>query len=207
MMTIDIEKYKNLFQEIDARFDEIVKELAATRSVLQNDKRFIMTRLLISFSFLEVVCNLYQAYFDLHLGNRALIEEWLSKYCLTDENTTFNSHPYIKMLSAEHLYKFRNSVIHAFALPEAENDIFISVPNGSESSDVIKKMDEGFKKIGHKVAFISADSLLQLFLAGGALMHPTIFKDVTIATQNDLEGLERISGEFIRRGAKGIPLE
>lgn len=67
-------------------------------------------------------------------------------------------------------------------------------------------MDEGFKKLGHSIAFVSADSLIQLFIDGFTLMHSEIFKDLTVATQSDLEGLERVVKEFGRRGARGVPL-
>ena len=206
MRIMDIDKYKNLFQEVDYRLTEIVEEFSATRAVLQNDQRFIKTRVLLAFSFLEVLCNLYNSYFNLGLANRALIEKWLQKYCLTYRNATYKTHPYMNMLTEAHLYKFRNAITHAFGLPEPENGISIATPNGSESSDSIKKMDEGFKKVGHTVAFISADSLLQLFIDGFTLMHPEIFKDDTQANQAGLEGLGRIVKEFGRRGARGIPL-
>lgn len=203
---MDQQKYKELFKEVDERFAEVVQEFSDSRNALNNDQRFIRTRLLMAFSFLEVICGLYNAYFDRQLENRALLKEWLEKYCVTDSNLVFKSHPYIRMLSVEQIYKFRNSIIHAFALPEPENNVSIMVPNGSESSEVIIKMDEGFRKLGHTVAFVSADSLLQLFLAGYTLMHPDIFKDLTIATQSDFDSLQRVVKEFGRRGARGIPL-
>lgn len=204
---MDHAKYTELFKEVDARLAEIVDEFSATRQVLQNDQRFVRTRLLISFSFLEILCSLYNAYYDLKLSNRSLLEQWLEKYCLTTNNPTYKNHPYIKMLTKEHVYKFRNAIVHAFGLPEPENGISITSPNGSESSDIIKKMDEGFKSMGHSVAFVSADSLLQLFIDGYTLMHPEIFKDVNVANEIDLKGLERIVGEFGRRGARGVPLD
>ncbi len=204
---MDQEKYRKLYQEIDNTLADIVQEFSDSRGVLQNDQRFVRTRLLLGFSFLEILCNLYNAYYSLSLSNRALLEKWLKEYCLSDRNPTYKAHPYMKMLTEVHVYKFRNSIIHAFGLPEPENGISITSPNGVETSDVIKKMDEGFKKAGHQVAFISADSLLQLFIDGFTLMHPEIFKDVATATQTDLEGLERIVKEFGRRGAKGVPLD
>ena len=206
MQNTDKQKYQSVSKEIDERLGEIVQEFSDSRAVLQNDKRFVRTRLLLAFSFLEILCNLYNNYYGLNLTNRALLEDWLKKYCLTDKNRTFKAHPYLKMLTESHLYKFRNSIIHAFGLPEPENGISITSPNGVETSDVIKKMDSGFKKAGHTIAFISADSLVQLFIDGFTIMHPEIFKDVNVANQADLDGLERIAKEFVRRGAREIPL-
>ena len=204
---MDQEKYNNLFQEADARLVEIIQEFYHSRSVLQNDQRVVRTRLLLSFSFLEITCSLYNAYLDLSLSNRALLEKWLKEYCLTNRNPTFKNHPYLNMMTENHLYKFRNSIVHAFGFPEPENGISITSPNDIETSSNIKKMDEGFKNLGHQVAFISADSLLQLFIDGFTLMHPEVFKDAINATQSDLEGLERIVKEFGRRGARSIPLD
>lgn len=204
---MDKNKYKILVKEVDDRLAEIVEEFSGARSLLQDDQRFVKTRLLLAFSFLEVLCNLYNSFFNLGLGNRALLEKWIKEYCFTKKNNTYINHPYIGMLTEPHLYKFRNAVIHAFGLPEPENGISITSPNGSESTEIIKKMDEGFKNLGHSVAFVSADSLLQLFIDGFTIMHPEIFKDVAVATQSDLEGLERIVKEFGRRGARGISLD
>ncbi len=203
---MNIKIYKNILQEVDTNLTEILQEFSDSISILHNDERFVRTRLLIAFSLLEIICNLYNAYFNLSLSNQKLLEKWIKEYCLKDENPTYKRHAYMKSLTASHLYKFRNSIIHAFGLPEPENGLYITVPNGFETADVIKKMDENFRRLGHNIAFISADSLVRLFIDGFTLMYPEIFKDVTIANQDDLEGLERINKEFGRRGAKGIPL-
>jgi hypothetical protein len=203
---VDTKKYIELCREVDARLAEIVDEISAVIGALKNDKRFVRTRLLIAFSFLEILCNLYNSYYDLGLGNRALMEKWLKEYCLVDKNPTYKSHPYLKMIDAVHMYKFRCAIVHTYGLPEPEKGISITVPNGSETSSIIKKMDEGFLKIGHRVAFISADQLVKLFIDGFTIMHPEIFRDFGVATQNDLDGLERIYNEFGRRGARGVPL-
>ena len=203
---MDQEKYKKLCHEIDTELAEIVQEFTDSRNILRNDRRFVKTRLLLAFSFLEVICNLYNAFYDLKLTNAPLLKKWFKEFCLLDQNITYKKHPYIKMISENHLYNFRNSIIHAFSLPEPENGISIICPNGSEISDIIEKMDIGFRAHGHQVAFVSADSLMQLFISGFTLMHPKIFKDVSRATESDFEGLERIVKEFNRRGAKAIPL-
>ena len=167
------EKYTTLFQEADSRLAEILTEFSDTREALQNDRRFVRTRLLLAFSFLEILCILYNAYYGLGFNNRALLEEWLEKYCLIDQNPTYRKHHYIKMLTNAHLYKFRNAIVHAFGFPEPENGISITSPIGLESSDNVRKMDEGFKSLGHSVAFVSADSLLQLFIDGFTLLQIT----------------------------------
>src|SRR5258708_3907997 len=103
---MDQEIYKNVYKEVDERLVEIFEEFSNTRQILQNDLRFVRTRLLISFSLLEIICNLYNTYFDLHLNNKALLEKWLKEYCLTDRNPTYKNHPYFKMITDGHLYKF-----------------------------------------------------------------------------------------------------
>ena len=110
------------------------------------------------------------------------------------------------MVTEVHMYKFRNAIIHAFSLPEPENGISITIANGSVLAPNIVKMDAGFKAAGHKVAFISPDSLLQMFIEGFGIMHPLIFKDPNLATQSDLDSIEKVTNEFKRRGAKGIAL-
>jgi len=203
---MDIEKYKEISQEVDARLADIVDEFTYAINALKNDSRVVRTRLLIAFSLLEVVCNLFNAFFNLGLGNRALLEKWLNDFCLNDMNRTFKAHPYLRMITPAHMYKFRNAIVHTLGLPEPENGISITVPNGTETAEIIKKMDEGFKSLGHKVAFISADELTKLFLDGYAMMHLAIFKNPATAVQSDLDGLVRILSEFNRRGARPVPL-
>ena len=203
---IDNKKYEELYQDVDIRLADMVEEISAAIGVLKNNQRFFRVKLLISFSLLEIICNLYNAYYNLGMGDRALLEKWLKEYCLTDKNPTYKAHPYFKMVDEVFLYKFRCAIVHAFGLPEPENGVSISVPNGSEATEVIRKLDEDFKKLGHRVAFISADGLTKLFIDGFTLMHPEIFKPVSVATQADLDGLERISKEYVRRGARGVSL-
>ena len=200
------EKYKKISDEVDVDLSDIIDEFTKAIQSLSNQARFVRTRLLISFSLLEVVCGLYNSYYQLGLANRQLLLQFIEKYCFIATNKTFSTHPYFKDMTSEHLYKFRNSIIHAFALPEAENRISITVPNGSESAEVIKKMEAGFKKVGHKVIFISADGLTALFLDGFRTLHGEIFKVPSNATQEQFEGMERIRTEFTRRGSKPIPL-
>lgn len=199
-------RYQQLSQEVDERLSEIVQEFNDSRAMLGNDKRVVRTRILLAFSFLEVICNIYNAYFNLGLANRQLLLKWIKEYCLDKKNSIYAKHLYLHMITDLHMYKFRNSIIHSFSLPEAENGISISTPNGLETSPIIQKMDVEFKKAGHSVAFISSDSLLQLFIEGYRMIHPDIFKGVAVANQSDLEGLERVAAEMERRGTRGIPL-
>jgi len=203
---MSIGEYKKVSDEVDARLSEIIDEISYAIGVLKNDSRLVRTRLLIAFSLLEIVCNLYNVYFNLGLGNRALLEKWLEDFCFTDINPTFKSHPYLRMISASHMYKFRNAIVHTFGLPEPENGVSITVPNGTETADVIKKMDDGFKSLGHSVAFISADELTKLFISGYIMMHPAIFKNPATASSSDLDGLNRVLKEFNRRGARPVSL-
>lgn len=203
---MDKTKYKNLAEEIDQRFSEIAQEFNDSRSMLKNDGRVVRTRLLLAFSFLEVICNIYNIYFNLRLTNKSLLLKWIKEYCLDTKNRTYKAHLYLSRIDELHLYKFRNAIVHAFSLPEAENGVSITVPNGLETAPIIERLDVKFKKAGHIIAFISPDSLLQLFLDGFMIMYPEIFKNVSTATQSDLEGLERVANEFNRRGAHGISL-
>ncbi len=201
------EEYKKIAHDVDIDLSDIIDEFTKSIQSLSNQHRFVRIRLLISFSLLEVICGLYNTYYKLELANRQLLLQFIDKYCFTSTNKTFNDHPYFKYITTEHLYKFRNSIIHAFALPEVENGISITVPNGSESAEVIKKMEAGFKKAGHKVIFISADGLTALFLNGLRILHKEIFKVPNNVTQEEFNGIERIKNEFTRRGSKPITLQ
>lgn len=173
---MDAYKYKRLADDVDADLGAMVDEYNHAVLLLKNNEKTIRIRLLIAFSFLEVICNIYNSYFDLKLNNSAVLKKWMKDYCFTEENQIYKTHPYLHKVSEENLYKFRNSIFHAFGLPEPENGVSFTVPNGDETADVIQKMDAGFSRLGHSVVFVSADQLMHLFISGYRIMHPQIFK-------------------------------
>ena len=203
---MDIKRYEEVKKDVDDRLGEMVEEISGAIGVLRKDQQFVRVRALVAFSFLEIASNLYNAFYNRSLGGRPLLEEWMKKYCVIESNATYKTHPYLKLVNEKSLYKFRCAIVHAFGLPEPENGVSINMPNGSESTDVIRDWDEKFKKLGHTVAFISPDTLIKLFIDGFTLMHADVFKDASVATQADLDGLERISKEFARRGARIMPI-
>ncbi len=198
--------YKKISDEVDGTLAEIVQEYTDALSLIRNDRRVVRVRLLMAFSMMEVFCNIFNTYFNLGLGNRELMKRWIRDFCFAEVNESFKTHPYFHMLTDEHLYKFRNSIVHAFAIPEAENGVSILVPNGNESAEVIKNLDEGFKRLGHTVAFISPDGLTRVILDAYRIMHHAIFLNPNTVTQSDYDAIKRVADDFTRRGAKGIDL-
>lgn len=201
-------EYKKIADEVDAYVAAIVEEYNESIVTLRNNPKVVRIRMLIAFSFLEVLCNIYNSYFDLKLGNRELMRLWLREYCLNEKNRVYSVHPYLNLVDDEYMYSFRCSIVHALALPEpkSESKISICIPNGDETTEVIRKMDEGFKKVGHTVAFISADQMMKMIIEGYYLMHPLLYKVPTMATKTDFDSMKRVVDEFARRGAKPVPL-
>lgn len=200
------QRYSEISAEVDVDLFDIMDELEKAILRLGNEQRFVRTRLLLSFSILEISANIYNAYFDLKLPSTKLLPKWIGEYCLVEGNPTYAGHVDLKKITIEHLYKFRNSIIHAFALPDPENGLSIVSPNGADTSDILEKYREGLVKAGAKVAFISPDTLTKLFLDALTLLHPQMFVDAEVASESHLAGMERVHGEMHRRGAKGIPL-
>lgn len=205
-MAINPQDYKKISDAVDVDISRTVEEYNDAVVLLKNNEKVIRIRVLIAFSFLEFICNLYNTYFNLGLNNRALMLKFLGDFCFTEKNQTYKNHPYLHLISVEQMYKFRNAIVHALALPEPENGISITIPNGDENSSVIKKMDEDFKKLGHTVAFISADQLMKLFIEGLTMIHPMIFIEPSKANDLDMEAMNRLNKEFARRGAKPIAM-
>lgn len=198
-------KYEILSSSVDKEIGDILEEFTLAIKLLGNDRQYVRTRLLLNFSLLEVICTIYNSYYNLRLNNRKLLKKYINEYLLVEKNVVYKKHKDIKNITIEHLYKFRNSIIHAFALPEAEGGLSIVVPNGSEKTNVIDKMRNGFIKAGHKVAFISPDSLTALFTAGAQMLLSEIFGS-KIVTQWDYDALLRVNTEIERRGSKSVSL-
>lgn len=206
MQSDEIEKYKTVSGEVDEVLADIVNEMSRAIGSLDDEPLLVRTRLLIAFSFLEVVCNVFNAFLDLKLRNRALMEKWLKEFCLNDINPAFAAHPYARMVTPAHMYKFRNAIVHSFALPEPDGGITITVPTVNEMAESITAAHAAYRDAGQHVAFISAGGLMNIFTAGYQIMHVFLFKNPEIATKKDLEGLERVLIEFNKRGAKFMPL-
>jgi hypothetical protein len=203
---MDIEEYKKIKHEIDETIASIFEEFSGAINLFKNNEGFMRMRLLIAFSFAEVVCGVFDKYFNLNLGPTLLMKKWFKEYCLTETNKVFKNHQYFKKIDEEYLYQLRCSIIHAFALPEYKKGFAVMFPNGIETAENMQKMDRGFTQAGIDPIFISSDSLMQLFLEGFVLLHAQIFVPENTLTDEDYKGMERIYKEFYRRGAKPIPL-
>ncbi len=206
-MNINENEYKSIAHEVDLSLSKIFDEFSKAIKVLGNDEEFIRMRLLINFSFLEVISGIYNSYYDLSLSNKKLLMIWIENYCFTNKNEAFTNHSYLKNMTSKHLYKFRCSIVHAFALPEDESDVSIIICNGNESSESIKGLDLKFKQAGKEITFISPDSLTRLFVNGYMILHDEIFNTSSIVTLEQLNGIKRIRDEFTRRGAEYIPIK
>lgn len=198
--------YEKLRNEFDVSLSEIIQEFTDAITQLGNKKEFIKIRLLIAFSLLEVIANLYGIYNNHNVGNETLLTEWLKKYCFTEANKKYHEHSDIKKVTPDHLYKFRNAIVHFFALPEEFNNKHFMVVNGREDDPSLDKYRNLSRGIISEVIVISPDSLTALFLDGGRLFLNGIFIPLNFATSNHLLGLQRLSKEMYRRGAKRLPL-
>lgn len=204
---MDIARYQQISHEVDLAFSEALEEYTAASMYLNEKADVLRIRCLIAFSLVEFVSNIYNVYFPPQRPNKVLFPEWITKYCLTNDNVTYSTHPYISRITAQHMYLFRNSIVHNFALPEPENGTSITVMNGGAAHSSVVDLDREFKAKGHTCAFVSPNDLMQLFLKGAELMHPEIFKSPSAATEDDLSRMETLLKEFGRRGAKKIDLK
>lgn len=204
---MDIKRHQEVSHEVDLAFSEALEEYTAAAQYLNEKSDVLRIRCLIAFSLIEFLSNIYNVYFPPQRTNKVLFPEWITKYCLTNDNETYATHPYINRITSQHMYLFRNSIMHNFALPEPENGISISVLNGGAAHPSIADLDREFKAKGHTCAFVSPNDLMALFLKGAELMHPHIFKSPSTATQGDLDRMEALLKEFGRRGAKKIDLK
>lgn len=204
---MNIKEYRKMTEEVDKTLADIVEEFSSSINLFKNDGKFLRMRLLIAFSFTEVVCVIFDKYYDLNLGNTELMKKWFKEYCFVETNDVFKNHPYFKKINEEYLYQLRCSIIHAFALPEKIGNLAVMFPNGDETSDNLQKIDKGFTEKGLIPVFISPDSITKLFLLGFKLLHENIFVPENMLTTENYLGMERIYKEFYRRGAKPIILK
>ncbi len=200
------EEYRVIFKEVDETIGNIFTEFQDVITVLKNDGRFVRTRLLLAFSFAEVICGIFDKFYNLNLGNEDLMKKWFKEYCLTDKNQVYREHQDIKKLDENYFYKLRCSVVHAFALPEQEDKNAILFVNGNESHQNLDKFRKGFTEKGFKPMIISPDSITAFFIDGASNFCKEVFVNENIATVDNFNSLKRVRDEFYRRGAKHIKL-
>jgi hypothetical protein len=196
-----------MVKEIDVTLSDIIDEFTETNKLLDSNKNLVRIRLLIDFSLLEVLCVVFNQYYNLKLGDRALLKKFIKEYCLTNKNTVYNEHPYLNKIDEDYLYELRCSIIHAFALPEQKGNLAVTFPNGSENAPIIKKIEEGFKAKGINAVFISTGSLIKLFIKGGMILIEEMLPAVDKPTEAQFESVQRVYKEILRRGSKPVPLE
>lgn len=193
--------------EIDKVIAGIVDEFNKTINVLKRDNSLVRMKLLIAFSFAEIMSGIYGKFYDLNLGNKDLMKRWFKAYCLTEKNEIFNKRLYIRKVDENYLYELRCSIMHAFALPEQKDNRAIMFLNGPETGEDIKEIDKKFTAAGFITVFISSDTLTALFLNGGICLTQEIFNSEEAASPQYFERLKKIHKEFYRRGAVPIPLK
>ncbi len=199
-------EYEKLCKEFDKRFSEVVEEFNEAVKRLGKETDLTRIRLLLAFSFLEIICKVYNRYYDLKLGNKALLEKWIKDYCLASKNSFYTSHPYLNRTTETHLYQFRCSIVHAFTMPAPESGTSIAVPNGDDTAPNIEAWDARLTGAGHRVAFISAGSLMKLFIKGAeTLLHEMIVPPVSATTDN-LAGMRRVANWLEVESARHVDI-
>ncbi len=199
------DEYEKIKNEVDATLAEIIEEFSAVTELLKKDTTLVRTRLLIAFSFLEVISGIFDKYYGLNLTNALLLKKWMKEYCLVQKNEIYKNHPYLHKIDEEYLYILRNGIIHAFALPEPPDPKFAIVfPNGIETADNMRELENVLIKDGKIPVFISPDSLTNLFIQGSKILMEEMFVPFENTTPEKIEGLKRVQMEFHRRSAKGF---
>lgn len=201
-------KYTKIFNQVDIELVDMIEEFNATLNLIKEDKGLIRMRLLIAFSFLEVMCGIYNQYYNLGLADRRLLKQFMKNYCLNDKNQPYKNHHYLNKIDEYYLYNLRCSIVHAFALPEHKDEdktcvLFI---NGDEEHEVIKEKDKEFSSQGFIPVFIDPDSLMRLFLRAGEMFFKEMKNKQENASKKDVDAISRVAKEFYRRGAKKIPI-
>ena len=96
MNSSEHEKTRNEVDEIIADF---MNEFNKTTSLLKKDNSLIRMRFLIAFSFVEVMCGIFDKFYCLNLGNENLMKRWFKEYCLTNKNDVYKKHKYFNKIS------------------------------------------------------------------------------------------------------------
>ena len=86
------EKYEKIKNEVDAMLADSIEEFSAVTDLLKKDTTLSRTRLLIAFSFLEVISGIFDKYYNLNLPNSTLLKKWMKEYCLVQKNEVYKNH-------------------------------------------------------------------------------------------------------------------
>lgn len=200
---MNVEEYNRISSEVEKTIHDILDEFIQLTNLLKNNERFVRTRLLLAFSLAEVVCTMFDKFYNLNLPNEALMKKWFKEYCLNERNEVYKTHQYIKKIDENYLYSLRCSLVHAFSLPEHTGNLAIMFPNGEETAENMREIDDNFTRAGRTPVFISPDSLTRLFIVGAMSLHSEIFAQ----NPSDFDGMNRIYLEFNRRNGESIQLK
>ncbi len=206
MTEAEQKEYKKLCEEFDERFSDVIEEFGEAAKRLGKETDLTRIRLLLAFSFLEIICKTYNQYYDLKLGNKALLEKWIKDYCLTSKNSFYSSHPYLNRTTETHLYQFRCSIVHAFTVPAPESGTSIAVPNGDDTAPNVTAWGARLVAAGHRVVFISAGSMMKLFIKGLETLFHEMMVSPAVATADNLAGMKRVAGWFETESMRKIDI-
>ncbi len=96
------EEYEKIKIEVDSTLADIIEEFSIVTELLKTDTSLVRTKLLIAFSFLEVISGVFDKYYNLNLPNSSLLKKWIKEYCLVEKNEVYKNHQYLNKIDEEY---------------------------------------------------------------------------------------------------------
>ncbi|PIT88787.1 MAG: hypothetical protein COU29_00185 [Candidatus Magasanikbacteria bacterium CG10_big_fil_rev_8_21_14_0_10_36_32] len=171
-------------------------------------------RLSLIFTLIDILGLYWDKYCGLNNTQSIYFKNWVSFFCLTQENAVYDKNKFIKQFNCEDFYKLRCSILHFYGIPRTSEGIqYILLPD----FNIIQKMNfkstpEAFVdvlsssiKAEHRI--VQIELFKQLVWTGSISMINKMKQYLKAQPQQHIDGIKRIHEEVKDRGVSKINME
>lgn len=208
-----LEQHKEKDDKIFRFFREVLEDIGTIFVTNDKGKELVSSRVQVIavFTLADIVASYWFAYHDKTGTPTERFITWVNSYCLIPENKAFPNSTYSD-ISAERLFKLRNSLVHFFGLASGKDEVhnFAISPNNENWMEVTKKLQKTLEKKGQKICVIESKKFYNLVLEGAILMLDEWKLVIDEAQDNEekkvshIEGIDRIFQKIETEGALKI---
>lgn len=199
-------------KEVFRFFNDVINDIGSVFRIHESGHDMVAQRvqLTTTFTFIDVVASYWYEYLGKNGTQRERFEEWLKKYCLTEENHEYKNDKELQKFTATRLYSFRSSMVHFFGMSEPSEGYFIAITPNNTPEEEVERWRLGFDAKKHPTIIVKPKRLHDLMTEGGILMLNEMHKNIEDSRFDEskkwahVEGIDRIFQKVMKEGAVKI---
>lgn len=209
-----VNEYQEILNEILDSLLRSIQELNQLFFKTDDNVEIISSRMQLIgvFTIIDVLGNYWYEYLGKTGKPSERFDDYINKFCFTDENKEFVDRKYLQNVTTEDLRHLRDSIVHFYGLGRNSNITILSHPSKANSQEDIDSSVATLKKLRKDMNFIQPFELKKI-IAEGAVDMINVFKNDAIKVKSNEEvlfvtnNIKRIHKKLREEGASFISSE